>query len=66
MVCFSPVGFAGGVFPYLMLYPGTCRPSRYGFSTVRSLTRSQIYRFSKIFYKQGLKMTHFDEKMSGF
>ena len=25
----------------------------------------EIERFSKIFYKQGLKIMHFDEKMSG-
>ena len=31
----------------------------------RPFTGSQIQRFSKIFYKQGLKITHFDEKMSG-
>ena len=54
----------GGLLPYLS-YTGTCHPSRYGFSTVHSQTGSQIERFSKIFYKQGVKIRHFDEKMSG-
>ena len=53
----------GGVLPYIR-YTGTCHPSGYGFSDRPLIKGSQIQRFSKIFYKQGLKIKHFDEKMS--
>ena len=53
-----------GVLPYIS-YTGTCHPSGYGFFDRPILKRVKFKDFSTIFYKQGLKIMYFDEKMSG-
>ena len=60
----SPPGGGGGT-PILKLY-GDVPPFRVWFFDRPLINRvSQIERFSKMFYKQGLKITHFDQKMTG-
>ena len=61
-------GGGGGTTIHVCIsYSRTCCPSGYGFSPSahKQGIIHCIQRFSKILYKQGLKITHFDEKISG-
>ena len=56
---FYSIGGGGGT-PIHKLY-GDVPPSRVWFFDCPLINRVQIQQFSKIFYKQGLKITHCDE-----